>query len=71
MSSNDVLQSYFLLNPVCILRPERMGIWKSSWNTTGISEKKSQDLENHDNSAMTFVGNSLEDTNLQTSVQRI
>ena len=40
MSSNDVLQSYFLLSPVYIHRPEKTDLWKSSWNMTGISEKK-------------------------------
>jgi len=72
MSSNDVLQSYFLLSLVYIHRPERTDPWKSSWNMTGISETNMlQDLQNHDNSAMILRATHLRTTNLQMSVQGI
>jgi len=72
MSSNDVLKSYFLLSSVCIHRPERTDLWKSSWNMTGNSEKKMlQNLHNHDNSAMILRTTNLRKTKLQMSVQRI
>jgi hypothetical protein len=72
MSSNDVLQSYFLLSSVCIHRPERTDLWKSSWNMTGIKKKKMlQDLHNHDNLAIILRATNLRTTNLQMSVQRI
>jgi hypothetical protein len=72
MSSNAFLQSYFLLSSVFIHRPERTDLRKSSWNMTGISEKKMlQDLHNHDNSAMILQATNLRTTKLQMSVQRI